>query len=228
MDDARLSSGIENLDDLMEGGFPEGSIVMVEGDAGTGKTTFSMHYLLAGAEAGEKGIYVTVDESKKSIFKNMKRYGFDLGKLDESGLISFHECNPHQLRTDLDKGIIGIEDKIRDGGVKRLVVDNVTALALLYETEARQRSAVRMLFERIKTWGLTTVIISESSGEGNDFGLKYLVDGWVRLYYRKVRQERIRSLEVMKMRGTNHERKEVLYRIESKGVNIYPNEKLLD
>jgi circadian clock protein KaiC len=228
MDNERMSSGIQNLDELIEGGFPEGSIIMVEGDAGTGKTTFSMHYLLAGDSKDDKGIYVTIDESRKSIIKNMSRYNMDLESAEQRGSIYFHECNPHQFRTDLDKGIIGVEDKIRDTQMKRLVIDNITALALLYDSEAKQRSAVRMLFERIKTWGLTTLIITESGTDGNDFGLKYLVDGWIRLYNKKIRQERVRSIEVMKMRGTNHDKKETIYRIERDGINLYPNEKLLD
>ena len=223
----RYSTGIKQLDDLMQGGFLDNSVIMLEGDAGTGKTTFSMHYLFSGLEAGEKSIFVTVDETKKSMYRNMGKFGFELQKYEDSGNLVFHECNAQVMRESLDKGILGIEDRISDRQSKRIIIDNVTALALLYDTEIEQRSAVHTLFQKVKMWGLTAMIISEASEDGGNFGLKYLVDGWIRLYHRKLGQERIRSLEVRKMRGTQHDASEMVYKIESGGISLYPDERIL-
>jgi predicted ATP-dependent serine protease len=62
----RLSTGIEGLDDILNGGIPKGHLYLVEGDPGTGKTTLALQYLLEGARVGDKGIYVTLSESKLS------------------------------------------------------------------------------------------------------------------------------------------------------------------
>ncbi len=227
MEEIRLSTGIPELDNLMQGGFLTNTILMIEGDAGTGKTTFSMHYLFAGLEAGQKSIFITVDESKKSMKRNMLKFGFDLQKYEDLGLLTFYECNPQVMRESLDKGILGIEDMISDHQSVRMVIDNVTALALLYDTEVEQRGAVHTLFQKVKLWGLTTMIIAEAAEDGTNFGLKYLVDGWLRLYHRKLGQERIRSLEVRKMRGTDHDSSEMVYRIEPTGIMVYPDERIL-
>jgi len=225
--DGRKSTGIPKLDDLIEGGIINDSIMMLEGDAGTGKSTMAVQYLLAGIKAGEKGVYVSVDESKKSLYRNMVRFGFNLEEYDNAGALLFHELKPHQMREFLDKGVLGIEEQLIAMKAQRLVLDSITAFALLYETDAKQRSAVHNLFDKIRNWGLTTLIIAESAEENHQFGLRYLVDGWIKLSRKKVGQERIRTIEVLKMRGTKHDTNEIVYRIEKNGINLYPSERML-
>jgi len=225
---ARRSSGIQKLDDLIEGGFKEGSVVMIEGDAGSGKSTLAIHYLLSGVKAGEKVIYLSIEESEKNFLDNMGRFGFNIQEYQKTDHFLFYECNAQRLREFLEKGILGIEDKISQMHATRLVIDSVSAFALLYETEAKQRTAVQRLFEKLKSWGITTLIISESSSDYSSFGLQYIVDGWIRMRYKKVGRERIRTIEVLKMRGTKHQTTEVVYRIEDNGINLYPSEKIFD
>jgi len=224
---ARKSTGIESLDGLVQGGLKEKSITLLEGDAGSGKSTLAVHYLLAGIQAGENGVYVSVEESRESFFDNMGVLGFKLEDYEQSGNLIFHELNAQQLRDFLDKGVLGVEDQIIKVQAKRFVLDSISAFVLLYDTEAKQRAAVHKLFEKIRSWGLTSVVVSESSDVHSALGLQYQVDGWIRLYYRKMGQERLRTMEVLKMRGTKHEATEVVYRIEDGGIKLYPHERVL-
>ncbi|MFH0861830.1 MAG: ATPase domain-containing protein [Candidatus Altiarchaeota archaeon] len=224
---ARRPTGIPNLDSLIQGGLKEKSITLVEGDAGSGKSTLSVSYVVAGINAGENGIYISVEESRENFFENMGYYGFDLAKYEKEGSLFFYECNPQKLKESLDKGTIGIEDKITEIHAKRLVLDSISAFVTLYETEAKQRAAVHRLFEKLRSWGLTTLVIAEAAHtQHNNNWASYLVDGWIRLYYKKSGRERIRTIEVLKMRGTKHDATEVVYRIEDKGINLYPNERV--
>jgi circadian clock protein KaiC len=225
---SRKSSGNSELDTLMEGGFKEGSINMIEGDAGSGKSTFAVQFLLAGIAANEKCIYLSVEEDRASFYENMLRFGFDLERAENEGMLLFYECTAQRLKEFLDKGALGIEQEIRQMEAKRLVVDSISAFALTYDSESKQRIAVQRLFERMKSWGLTALIVSESSHDYRTFGLPYLVDGWVRLYYKKAGNERVRTVEVLKMRGTRHKTTETVFRIENEGVNLYPNERVFD
>jgi circadian clock protein KaiC len=225
--DGRRPTGIPKLDENIEGGILDGSIIMVEGDAGTGKSTLAVQYLAAGVKAGDSVIYVSIDESRKSLYRNMARFGINLEEFENSGRFQFHECVPNQLRDALDKGMLGIEDKIMGTQCKRMVLDSITAFSLLYDTEAKQRAAVQNLFTKVRAWGLTTFMIAEAVGENQHFGLRYMVDGWIRLSHRKMGQERIRTIEVLKMRGTKHDSTEIVYRIEKNGINLYPNERIL-
>src|SRR5215471_9415537 len=64
---ARLSTGIEGLDDILEGGFPAQRMYLIEGEPGTGKTTLALHFLMEGARKGEPGLYITLSETKEEL-----------------------------------------------------------------------------------------------------------------------------------------------------------------
>jgi circadian clock protein KaiC len=198
----RLSTGIHGLDDLIEGGLKPHSINLVMGEAGCGKSTFATHFLKAGADVGEAGLYVSVEEAKDKFFNNIRNF--------------------------LDQGVITFEQYLQ-GDVKRVVLDSVTALMLAYSNETSQRNALLMLFDLLERRGATVLVTSEveaGAGDGR-FGIGYLVDGIFRLYYRKIGQERVRTLEIMKMRGTDHSKQEMVYRLGKTGIILYPNEKVL-
>jgi len=223
----RLSTGIQGLDELIEGGIKARSIGLVVGEAGTGKSTFATHFLKAGADLGEVGLYVSVEESKGKFFDNMRRFGFDLTALEARGLLIFHKASVQEMRSFLDQGMVSFEEYFRDGRVKRVVIDSVTALMLSYGGESSQRGALMMLFEMLERWGATVLVTSESDDGEARFNVGYLVDGIFHLYNRKVGQERVRSIEVLKMRGTNHSRQEIVYRLGNGGISLYPGEKVL-
>ncbi|MBD3388787.1 MAG: AAA family ATPase [Candidatus Altiarchaeales archaeon] len=221
---ARKSTGIPDVDEMIEGGFREGSINMVDGDAGTGKSTFAVQFMMAGLAAGESAIYMSVEESKESFYTNMLRFGFNLEEYEKAGTLFFYEANAAQLKEFLDKGGIGIEDRIMQMKPQRFVLDSISAFALLYETGMKQRTAVQRFIEKLKAWNLTTLLISEATQDYTRFGLEFLVDGVVKLWYRKVGHERVRTIEIMKMRGTKHKIAETVYRIEENGIVLYPSE----
>jgi circadian clock protein KaiC len=224
----RKSTGIPQLDELVEGGLKERTITLVEGDAGSGKSTLAIQYLLSGMQEGENVIYLSVEESRESFFDNMSRFGFPLEEMEKTQKFEFHEMTAQKLREFIEKGVLGIEDQISSRNIKRLVVDSISAFALQYEGEAKQRTAVIKLFDKIKNWGLTTLIIAEASHDYSQFGLQYLVDGWIKMCYKKTGQERIRTIEVIKMRGTKHKATEVVYKIEDNGISLYPGERIFD
>jgi circadian clock protein KaiC len=224
----RKSTGIIKVDELIEGGFKQGSINMIEGVAGSGKSTIAVQYILEGILKGEKGVYMSVEETKNALFADMNRFGFDLARYEREGMLLFYECSAQSLKDFLERGALGIEVDIREMDAKRLVVDSVSAFTLTYESESKQRIAMQRLFEKIRNWGMTTLIIAESSQDYPPFGLPYLVDGWIKLYYKKVGNERVRTMEVLKMRGTKHKSSETVYRIEDNGINLYPNERVFN
>jgi circadian clock protein KaiC len=224
----RKSTGIPKFDDLIEGGFKEGTIDMIEGDAGSGKSTFAVQYLLSGIAAGERGIYLSIEEDKASFFENMERFGFRLEDHERSGNLLFYECTATKLKDFLDKGSLGIEEQIKMMDAKRIVLDSISAFALAYDSDVKQRNSIQKLFEKMKSWNLTTLLIAETMSDNARLGLPYLVDGWVKLYYKKVAYERVRTIEVLKMRGTRHRATETVYRIEDHGINLYPDERMFE
>jgi len=88
--------GIEGLDDILRGGFPQECLFLVTGAPGTGKTSLAMQFLLEGVRRGERCLYVTLSESKSEIEKVAQSHGWDLSKIDMLELIP----SEHNLSAD--------------------------------------------------------------------------------------------------------------------------------
>ena len=96
----RLSTGIGGLDRLIAGGIPEGFMVAVVGEPGTGKTIFSLHFAWRGVIEGQKVIYVTTEESRESIINQAKMFGMDFEGAIENGQMIIIDA---LLRSKIDK-----------------------------------------------------------------------------------------------------------------------------
>ena len=70
----RVKSGVEGLDEVIEGGFPKGSLILLAGEPGVGKTVFSMQFLVKGVKLSEPGIYVSFAEAKNTLIENFSRH----------------------------------------------------------------------------------------------------------------------------------------------------------
>ena len=77
------STSIPGFDDLVEGGFPKGSMILLTGSPGTGKTIFGLQYIYNGAMKGENGIYVCIESTPQSLKIQAARFGMDFDKLEK-------------------------------------------------------------------------------------------------------------------------------------------------
>ncbi len=223
----RIPSGIFGFDELIEGGLEKNSTILVTGSAGTGKTTFGLQFLYYGAkEFNEPGILISFEESKESYYKHTKEYGWNFEELEKQGKFKVLEYKPHQVGRLLEQGGGPIKDAIHQMNAKRLVIDSITAYALLFKDEYQQRENILRFFELIKKWDCTSIIISEMSPKETETAkgsVGFLVDAVISLYYEKKEDKdvRVHSLEILKMRGTKHTNKVCALNFEKEGIKIY-------
>ncbi|MEM2974763.1 MAG: ATPase domain-containing protein [Candidatus Micrarchaeia archaeon] len=228
----RVPTGIPGLDGMMEGGFSQGNVVLVAGTAGTGKSILATQFLVNGAlKHGEVGVLITFEEKKRQIFRNMRRFGWDLDDLEKKKQLFVFEYAPHEVDKFINEGG-SIEGVIRDYKVKRLVFDSITSFAALYETEASRRQAIIRLLDILRRWNCTTILPSEASvtdeGEGTQvqarFGVEYLADALLVIYAVRKGDIREMALEIVKMRGTDHSKKLAPMKITKEGIVLYPDQ----
>jgi circadian clock protein KaiC len=81
-DSGRVPTGVEGLDNILGGGLPRNRIYLVEGKAGTGKTTLALQFLLEGARRGERGLYVTLSETKEELVAVARSHGWSLDDIN--------------------------------------------------------------------------------------------------------------------------------------------------
>ena len=120
----RVSTGIEGLDELLLGGFPKGSITMLSGTPGTGKTIVCFQYIDAGLKKGEKCLFLTSDERIDALLYQAKEMGFDFQTPVKNGQLKFLYLDPerHSIHHEM-------EDEIHVGKYARVVLDSLTPLS---------------------------------------------------------------------------------------------------
>ncbi|MFH1544476.1 MAG: ATPase domain-containing protein [archaeon] len=223
----RIPSGINGLDELIEGGLEKGSVILATGSAGTGKTTFGLQFLYYGVKKyNESGILISFEETKDSLYKHNEEYGWDFEGLEKEKKFMVLEYKPHQVGKLLEQGGGPIRDAIKSINAKRLVIDSITAYALLFKDEYQQRESVLKFFDMLRKWGCTSIIISEMSpreAETSKSSVGFLADAVISLYYEKRGEKdvRVHSMEILKMRGTKHTNKMCAVAFEKEGIKIY-------
>jgi KaiC/GvpD/RAD55 family RecA-like ATPase len=238
---------VSDFDKLIQrGGLKRGDTVLISGGCGTGKTTFGMQALYNGALNGEKGVYITLEESTEKIRENMvENFGWDLPSLERKGLLALIRVDPLKLARSVEallvqkRGGLYIEEKQFDLSLQfnipfkpdRVVFDSISALSIAFmENEQGFRQYIRSLFTTFESYGSLNFILGETEqipGVYSRSGIEeFLADGVIVLYNLKMHNSRQKALEILKLRSSNHEKKIVPYKLTDSGIEIYGNEEL--
>ncbi|MBU0894699.1 MAG: hypothetical protein KKF48_00350 [Nanoarchaeota archaeon] len=220
----KIGTGISGFDQISEGGFEKESINLVIGGSGSGKTIFALRFLLEGVKRGETVLYVSFEEKKKEFYNNMGKLGWDLQRLENSGKFIFLEYSPEKVKMTLDEGGGTIETLILRHKITRMVMDSITSFSLLFEDALSKKQANLGLFDIINKWNTTTLLTVQHDplkGKSEDVStIEFEADSITLLYFTKVRGERKRFIEILKMRGTNHSKDTYMFEIGRGGIVI--------
>jgi len=223
---ARVPTGIAGLDEMLGGGFPSGHVVLVTGLPGTGKTCFGLQYLLAGAAAGEKGVFLSLEEDVAPLLESARQFHWPVDAAVAGGTLKVLRIDPKETRQSLHRiqGELGKE--LTSLGARRIVVDSVSLLNMLSDDESGRRATLFALAAACREAGSTTVLTAEADPvhpEVSRDGLsEYVADGVLLLGYRTGADgHRVGlSLRVLKMRRTAHARTVQPYSIGPNGITV--------
>lgn len=223
----RVKSGVKGLDELVEGGFPEKSLILLTGTTGTGKSIFAMEFLMEGANNGEPGVYISLQESMEETMQQMRFFGWPVDKLVEDGKLLIVQPELYNF----DALMTAIEDAIDRINAKRLVIDSISIIGMYFEKKFKIRKSLLEIAQLLKKLDCTCIAISEI-GEGeielSPFGIEeYIADAVIILYYAKKGSSFIRAMTIRKMRTTRHSTK--IHPIEirrNEGIVVYPTEEV--
>ena len=230
----RIKTGIAGLDELVQGGIPKGSSVLVSGGSGTGKTIFAMQYIYQGAkDLEEPGLFVTLEGNLKNITWNMQSFNWDIKSLQDKNLIKIYRLNldsmRHQRSVDeqIDKELEIISQMVQEIGAERLVVDTTSAFGVWVREEGALRGILYRFTNALKDLDCTTILTSETMGgkmQFSAFGVEeFIADGVVAMYFTPPH----RSVFVRKMRGTDHSKTVHPFDISSAGIRINSKDEIM-
>jgi len=222
MDIERITTGVPGLDEMMGGGMPFPSTVLVAGGTGTGKTTFCMQFLFEGARMGECGLYFTTfSEPPEWMLKFMSTYEFVDRKYFGQEIKYVDLSYALESATSMDEILDAIESEIISFKPKRMVIDPISVMEDILKDDYR-----RFLFKfatMSKNWQTATLVTGEAKpGSPYPLELAYIADGVILLYNTEVELIRKRSLEILKMRGTSHMSGKQAVDISKRGFAVRP------
>lgn len=226
----RVPTGIPGLDELIEGGLPKGRIILATGTAGSGKTTLGMQFLYNGiTRLGENGLFVTLEEETADLVRDMGRYGWKLEQLvNQKKLAMVQSPVPFELnegKVSLDGLLDNIHRQAMAIDAKRIVFDSVASLGLPYNDPVALRRDVLRLGALLRELGCTTLLLTEMlEGETKvtRYGIEqFVAHGVIALHVTPT----YRAIQIVKMRGTNHDMGIHRLRIRETGLVVTPGEK---
>ncbi|TKX75148.1 KaiC domain-containing protein [Halorubrum sp. GN11_10-6_MGM] len=224
---SRTDIGIEGLDDMILGGVPKRSLLSVIGGAGTGKTTFALQFLNHALESGNKGIYITLEQTRESIFDTATEKGWSFREHAAEDRLAVVAIDPIEMANSLASIRNDLVRLIAEFDADRLVLDSVSLLEMMYDHPAKRRSEVFGFTRSLKEAGVTTLLTSEASEEtpyASRHGIvEYLTDAVFVLQYVRgsdFRETRL-AVEIQKIRDANHSRETKPYDITDTGISVY-------
>jgi KaiC domain protein len=223
----RTDIGIEGLDDMILGGVPKRSLLSVIGGAGTGKTTFALQFLNRALESGNRGIYITLEQTRESILDTATEKGWSFREHAGEDRLAVVAIDPIEMANSLSSIRNDLVRLISEFGADRLVLDSVSLLEMMYDHPAKRRSEVFGFTRSLKESGVTTLLTSEASEDtpyASRHGIvEYLTDAVFVLQYVRgsdFRETRL-AVEIQKIRDANHSRETKPYDITDTGISVY-------
>ncbi|HEY3056053.1 MAG TPA: ATPase domain-containing protein [Thermoanaerobaculia bacterium] len=224
------ATGIEGLDRILNGGFPKNHVYLVQGDPGVGKTTLSLQFLLEGAKAGERGLYITMSESERDLRAVARSHGWDL----EPILIFEHLVGEEELsevdstifqasEIELGPAVKKMLQKIDEVKPERVVLDSLAEIRLLAQSSLRYRKQVLALKQFFDGRNITALLLDDRTSEVKDMQLQSVPHGVVELerYTPNYGMAR-RRLQIVKVRGLKFRAGYHDFNIVTGGIIVYP------
>jgi len=227
----RIKSGIKGFDELIQGGIPSNSTVLIAGGTGTGKTIFALSYLIAGAKVyKEPGLYITLEGNLQNLVWNIESFGWDIKPLQEANKLKIYRMNLHtqeNVEMQIEEELKIIARLVKEMGCKRLVVDSTTAIGVWISEKGKIRHLLYSFTESLKELGCTTMLVAETRGRKLDFSAfgveDFISDAVIGMYFIPPN----RSIFVRKMRGTNHSASVHPFTISAAGIEVRPKDEIL-
>ena len=223
----RVKTGIVGLDEMLQGGLPENHIVVVMGSFGTGKTTLGLQFIVEGLRQAEPCIFISLEEDKDSILKNAVSFGWDLSPALEAKKLGLFKLEPSDAKTTITRIKSELPKFIKSFGAKRVVLDSVSLLNMMFSDENDRRSNLFNLCQLLRSTGATSILTAEVKDDNprssRDGLAEYTADGVLLLQSDETEEggEVQLTVRIMKMRRTTHSRRVKPYSITDKGIVVH-------
>jgi circadian clock protein KaiC len=221
----RVSTGVDGLDVLLNGGIPAGDSALVAGPAGSGKTVLGTHFVLEAVSRGEKAVIAVFEEDPEAYIARAATLGMDLRSAVERGYLRIIYLRPLDLSAD--EALQEIQEAVQEMGASRVVIDSLSgfeiALTQTFREEFRE-SLYRLVagLTRARVTVLMTVEVTEeyTSLRFSPHAISFLTDDLILQRYIELNGQLRRVMSVVKMRGSDHSKDWRAFEVTGQGMVV--------
>ena len=227
----RKKTGVRGLDKALHGGIPQGHIVLLSGNTGTGKSLLGIQFLVEGIRKKENGVFVTLEEPIEQVEKSALRHGWNLEEYSRKKKLFSVQTGLLDIKTD--RLLLSIIEAIEKVNAKRLFIDSISSLLSATLNPEQVRQMLYQLTRFLKSRGITCMMSylnNENFGavkgqllsglSASELRMSSLVDGLILLLYVERNQTVKKLLNVLKMRGIEHSKDIMKYEIRKGGFAV--------
>ncbi len=217
----RVSSGLDRLDNMLQGGYFRGTNVLISGAPGSAKSTLAGLFAAAACARGERTLYVSFDEGAAQIVRNLRSVGIPFARHLKSGTLRMYSTRTRG--PNIEDQFAALRAKVTEHAPTCLVIDPLSALSLKHAHIASADAAQQFL-DFLKGRGITVVNTSLMEGHSTDeqtaTGISTIADTWIHLSYIEHDGERNRALTIVKSRGSGHSNQVRELTLSDHGVSL--------
>jgi circadian clock protein KaiC len=222
-----IKTGVAGLDDILAGGLLRGSVALVEGTIGTGKTTMGIEFIYRGAtEFGEPGLIVLFEVSPDKLVRDAALFGWDLPELERQGRLKIVFTTRQVFQQEVQQADSLLLDEATAIGARRIFVDGLVRRTPGDSDGGRNTAeAFHLLAEGLQRERLTAMIgveASEGIGLGASLPEEFIADTVIHLRVEAMERAVQRSIEIVKARGQDYRMGRHSFSIvDGKGIEVY-------
>jgi circadian clock protein KaiC len=219
----RLGTGSDALDRVLGGGLPTGSVIMLAGEPGSGKTVLTLQIMFSLARQGRRSLYVTtLSEPSLKVIRFMQQLTFFDERLLDSH-ITLLDIGAIAQTQGIEEALSHVKDRIERDPPDLVAIDSIKALHDFVDSDARSRAVLYDLAVNVAGWGVTTLLVGEYVREDfARFPEFAIADGIVHLTNLPHELTSIRQLEVLKLRGTDYVTGRHFFEMSRSGIAFFP------
>jgi circadian clock protein KaiC len=229
---AKAQFGVPGLDDILMGGLNRNRLYLMEGAPGSGKTTLGLQFLLEGANAGEKGLYITLSETEQELRETAASHNWSIPQnidifelVPPESLLDEKQQQSLLYSSDLELGETTnrIFEAMERSKPSRLVLDSLSEIRLLAQNSLRYRRQILALKHYFAQRDVTVLLLDDLTADVLDKTVHSVAHGVVRLeeivpeYGAERRRLRVLKYRGQSFRGGYHD-----FTIQTGGLHVFP------
>jgi circadian clock protein KaiC len=219
-----ISAGVPEIDELLNGGISRGTVTIISGPTGVGKTTLGTQFMKEAAGRGERSVIYLFEENTKTFMNRSRAVNIPVNDMIERGTLQVHEVNALERSPQEFGCMVRTEVENNDTGI--VMIDGIAGYRLTLRGEDDTvLERMHTLGRYLNNMGVTTILVDETKNVTGEFNatqenISYLADGIVFLRHLELQGKLRKAIGVLKKRTSDFERTLREFEITSHGIKV--------